>query len=86
MKTVIAAAFVAAAALGFAAPASAQSAPKGRADAQFIGIDLDNGSIYYNGRNSGRYCLYQTVRVFNRYSGYYENRRARRCGRGLYFR
>lgn len=83
MKTVIAAAF-AAAALGFAAPASAQTAP--RADAQFIGIDLDNGSIYYNGRNSGRYCLYQTVRVFNRYTGYYENRRARRCGRGLYFR
>jgi hypothetical protein len=83
MKTVIAATF-AAAALGFAAPASAQNAP--RADAQFIGIDLDNGSIYYNGRNSGRYCLYQTVRVFNRYTGYYENRRARRCGRGLYFR
>lgn len=84
MKIVIAAACFAAAALSFSAPASAQTAP--RADAQFIGIDLDNGSIYYNGRNSGRYCLYQTVRVFNRYTGYYENRRARRCGRGLYFR
>ncbi|MFC3690872.1 hypothetical protein [Chenggangzhangella methanolivorans] len=83
MKTLVLAAGLAACAIGLASPASAET---GRADAQFIGIDLDNGSIYYNGRNSGRYCLYQTVRVFNRVTGYYERRRARRCGRGLYFR
>lgn len=71
---------------GLATPAAAQSPSGGRADPQFLGIDLDNGSIYYNGRNSGRYCVYRTVRVFNRWSGYYENRRTRSCGRGLYFR
>ena len=37
-----------------------------RGNQEFIGVDLDNGGVYYNGRNSGRYCLYQTVEVFNR--------------------
>jgi len=69
------------------APASAEPAPAkgGTADSQFIGIDLDNGDTYYNGRNSGVYCLYRTVRVYNTRTGYYEWRRVRRCGRGLYF-
>ncbi len=56
-----------------------------KAATQFLGIDLDNGRAYYNGRNSGVYCLYKTVRVYNSYTGYFEWRRARRCGRGLYF-
>ena len=51
---------------------------------EFLGVDLDNGGVYYNGRNSGRYCLYRTVEVFNRYTGYVEARRVRSCGRGLY--
>jgi len=70
-----------------AAPASAEpaQAPGRTADSQFIGIDLDNGHTYYNGRNSGVYCLYRTVRVYNTYTGYYEWRRVRRCGRGLYY-
>ncbi len=57
-----------------------------RGSQEFIGVDLDNGGVYYNGRNSGRYCLYQTVEVFNRATGYIEPRRVRRCGRGLYLR
>lgn len=70
------------------APASAQSAGEtsGRANPEFLGIDLDNGSVYYNGRNSGNYCLYRSVQVYNRYTGYPEWRRVRRCGRGLYLR
>jgi hypothetical protein len=51
---------------------------------EFLGIDLDNGGIFYNGQNTGRYCVYRTVDVFNRYTGYVEARRVRRCGRGLY--
>ncbi|MET7241825.1 hypothetical protein ABZT49_00495 [Methylobacterium sp. EM32] len=58
----------------------------GRGNQEFIGVDLDNGGVYYNGRNSGRYCVYQTVEVFNRLTGYVEPRRVRRCGRGLYLR
>lgn len=68
------------------APALAQSETSGRADPQFLGIDLDNGGVYYNGRNSGNYCLYRSVQVFNRYTGYPEWRRVRRCGHGLYLR
>jgi hypothetical protein len=59
----------------------------GRAPAakpEFLGVDLDTGDVYYNGRNSGRYCFYRTVDVFNRYTGYMEQRRVRRCGHGLY--
>ncbi|KMO41288.1 hypothetical protein VQ02_05955 [Methylobacterium variabile] len=74
--------------LGSAAPALAQQdaaeAAGRRGNQEFIGVDLDNGGVYYNGRNSGRYCLYRTVDVFNRYTGYVEQRRVRRCGRGLY--
>jgi hypothetical protein len=55
-----------------------------RANSQFLGIDLDNGAVYYNGRNSGRYCLYRTIEVYNPYTGYVEYRRVRRCGRGMY--
>ncbi len=62
------------------------SAQPGRAGDRFLGIDADNGNVYYNGRNSGRYCVYRTVEVFNRVTGYMENRRVRRCGRGLYVR
>lgn len=58
------------------------AAPRG--NQEFIGIDLDNGGVYYNGRNSGRYCLYRTIDVFNRATGYVEARRVRSCGRGLY--
>lgn len=65
-------------------PAAAETAGDGKADTQFLGIDLDTGRAYYNGRNSGIYCLYRTVRVFNTRTGYFELRRARRCGRGLY--
>ncbi|MFF8799573.1 MULTISPECIES: hypothetical protein [unclassified Methylobacterium] len=70
-----------------AAPALSQEAagePASRGNQEFLGVDLDNGGVYYNGRNSGRYCLYRTVEVFNRYTGYVEARRVRRCGRGLY--
>jgi hypothetical protein len=70
-------------------PAFAQdSAPSDpgaqQSDQKFLGIDLDNRTVYYNGRNSGVYCIYQTVPVYNRYNGYYEQHRVRRCGRGLY--
>ena len=71
-------------------PASAQQnsepsdAGNRRGTKEFIGVDLDNGGVYYNGCNSGRYCLYRTVEVFNRYTGYVEPRRVRRCGHGLY--
>lgn len=75
----------------FAVPAAfaqsefpAQAPGVSRSDQKFIGVDLDNRTVYYNGRNSGVYCIYQTVPVYNRYNGYYENRRTRRCGRGLY--
>ncbi|MCF4129587.1 hypothetical protein [Methylobacterium sp. SyP6R] len=57
-----------------------------RGNQEFIGVDLDNGGVYFNGRDSGRYCLYRTVEVFNRATGYIEPRRVRRCGRGLYLR
>lgn len=70
-------------------PALAQEpgeAGERRGNQEFIGVDLDNGGIYYNGRDSGRYCLYRTVEVFNRVTGYIEPRRVRRCGRGLYLR
>ncbi|MFY9290567.1 MAG: hypothetical protein WAP03_07710 [Methylorubrum rhodinum] len=70
--------------LGAAQPASAQDAAPPRGNQEFIGVDLDNGGVYYNGRNSGRYCLYRTVEVFNRTTGYVEARRVRRCGTGLY--
>ncbi|GJD58511.1 hypothetical protein [Methylobacterium dankookense] len=68
------------------APALAQDAagPGSRGNQEFLGVDLDSGGVYYNGRNSGHYCLYRTVEVFNRYTGYVELRRVRRCGRGLY--
>ena len=61
------------------------AAPTGHpANRRFIGIDQDNGNIYYNGRNSGRYCVYRTVQHFNRMTGYMEDRRIRHCGRGMY--
>jgi hypothetical protein len=68
-----------------AAPAYANDGNLGqRNNGKFIGIDLDNGTVYYNGRNSGRYCVYKTVEVYNRRTGYFQLRRIRRCGRGLY--
>ncbi|GLS45260.1 hypothetical protein [Methylobacterium brachythecii] len=67
--------------LGLAQPARAQGTASNQ---EFLGVDLDNGGVYYNGYNSGRYCLYRTVDVYNRYTGYVEARRVRRCGRGLY--
>lgn len=73
--------------LGGAAPVLAQGtdrAASGGGNQEFLGVDLDNGGVYYNGRNSGRYCVYRTVEVFNRDTGYVEARRMRRCGRGLY--
>jgi hypothetical protein len=70
--------------LTLTAPASAAEAAPNKAAPQFLGIDLDNGSVYYNGRNSGLYCVYKTIRVYNGATGYLERRRARRCGRGLY--
>ena len=41
-----------------------------RGKQEFIGLDGDNGGDYYNGRNSGRYCLHRTSDVFNRSTGY----------------
>lgn len=70
--------------LGAARPASAGEGAPMRGGQEFIGVDLDTGGVYYNGRNSGRYCLYRTVEVFNRSTGYVEARRVRRCGTGLY--
>ena len=81
LKIAIAAAGFAALSLA-AAPAFAQGGKKGKDE--FLGVDLDTGRTYYDGRNDGKYCLYKTVRRFNRYTGYWENRRVRRCGRGLY--
>ncbi|KQQ14600.1 hypothetical protein ASF53_08150 [Methylobacterium sp. Leaf123] len=69
---------------GAAPSALAQETAPQPANQEFLGVDLDNGGVYYNGRNSGRYCVYRTVEVFNRYTGYVEARRLRRCGRGLY--
>jgi len=82
-KTAIAALAFAALSL-VAAPAFAQGA-KGKGNNEFLGVDMDTGRTYFDGRNDGKYCLYKTVRVYNRYTGYHENRRVRRCGRGLYF-
>jgi hypothetical protein len=77
-------------AVGAARPALAQDVDAGRTEPrgqpEFLGIDLDSGSVYYNGRDSGRYCVYRTVEVFDRYTGTVEPRRVRRCGRGLYLR
>ena len=76
--------------IGAATPAlaaetfTAETGATSVANQEFLGVDLDNGDVYYNGRNSGRYCLYRTVEVYNRYTGYIEQRRVRRCGRGLY--
>ena len=88
MAQIVAAGLALSAAFAATGPAFAQEAAGagGRADPEFLGIDLDNGGVYYNGRNSGQYCLYRTVQVFNRYTGYPELRRVRRCGRGLYLR
>lgn len=71
-------------ALASGAAQAGDGAPPQAAQPQFLGIDLDNGSVYYNGRNSGRYCVYRTVEVYNTRTGYIEPRRLRRCGRGLY--
>jgi hypothetical protein len=87
LKLALAATLISAAALPAMAQGSDLSEPApgiSRSDNKFIGIDLDNRTVYYNGRNSGRYCIYKTQPVFNRYTGYYEYRRTRTCGRGLY--
>lgn len=70
---------------GIALPAVAEDRqPQQHNDPKFLGIDLDNGSAYFNGRNSGRFCIYQTIPIYNPYTGYFEYQRVRRCGRGLY--
>ena len=84
MNKVMILALVGAGLLGAAPSAFAQDAAAPTGNQEFLGVDLDNGGVYYNGRNSGRYCLYRPVEVFNRYTGYVEARRVRRCGRGLY--
>jgi hypothetical protein len=87
LKLALAATLISAAALPAIAQGAelAEGAPGiSRSDNKFIGIDLDNRTVYYNGRNSGRYCIYKTQPVFNRYTGYYEYRRTRTCGRGMY--
>lgn len=84
LKTVLAALAFATISVAAPGPAAAETTRSDKASGQFLGIDLDNGRIYYNGRNSGVYCLYRTVRVFNTRTGYMEWRRVRRCGRGLY--
>ncbi len=84
MNKVMILALVGAGLLGAAPSAFAEESAPQPAKQEFLGVDLDNGSVYYNGRNSGRYCVYRTVEVFNRYTGYVEARRVRRCGRGLY--
>ncbi len=84
MNKVMILALVGAGLIGGAPAAFAQEDAPQPANQEFLGVDLDNGGVYYNGRNSGRYCVYRTVEVFNRYTGYVEARRVRRCGRGLY--
>jgi len=86
MSKNFAAAFAAIIALaGFAGPVSAESAAnQQRSDPKFLGIDLDNHTVYYNGRNTGNFCIYRTIPIYNPYNGYVEYRRVRRCGRGLY--
>lgn len=71
---------------GFAGPVLAgDGIPQQRSDPKFLGIDLDNGTVYYNGRNTGNFCIYRTIPIYNYHTGYIEYRRVRRCGRGLYF-
>ena len=83
--TSLSAALALGACLATAVPAAAQTASAPPTNqSQFLGIDLDNGAVFYNGRNSGRYCLYRTVEGYNTRTGYAEQRRVRRCGRGLY--
>lgn len=77
-------ALTAALVLAAGSAAAGEGAPPQASQPQFLGIDLDNGAVYYNGRNTGRYCLYKTVQVYNTRTGYIENRRQRACGRGLY--
>ena len=86
MMAIVAAAFLGAATPAAADEGSADGPGAGGATKEFLGIDLDTGGVYYNGRNSGRYCVYRTVEVFNRATGYLELRRLRSCGRGLYVR
>jgi hypothetical protein len=84
-KMITAALFGGMVALAGISGAHAGDQPSGdRNGSKFIGIDLDNGTVYYNGKNSGRYCVYKTVERYNRRTGYVELRRVRRCGRGLY--
>ncbi len=53
----------------------------------FIGVDLDNRrGLLQRPRFRTYYCLYRTIDVFNRSTGYIEPRRVRRCGHGLYLR
>jgi hypothetical protein len=87
MNRNFAAAFAALVALaGFAGPVFAgDGVPQRRNDPKFLGFDLDNGTVYYNGRNTGNFCIYQTVAIYNLHTGYIEYRRVRRCGHGLYF-
>lgn len=77
------AAIIAVAALTGPASAGGEAIQQ-RSDPKFLGIDLDNGTVYYNGRNSGKFCVYRTIPLYNRYTGYVEYWRTRRCGRGLY--
>jgi len=84
MNKVMILALVGAGLLGAAPSAFAEETAPQPANQELLGVDLDNGGVYYNGRNSGRYCVYRTVEVFNRYTGYVEARRVRRCGRGLH--
>jgi hypothetical protein len=86
MNQSFAAAFASLIALaGFAGPVFAENGvPQQRSDPKFLGIDLDNGTVYYNGRNTGNFCIYRTIPVYNYYTGYIEYQRVRRCGRGLY--
>jgi hypothetical protein len=81
---------IAIAAAGFAvlslaaAPAFAQGGKKGKDE--FLGVDLDTGRTYYDGRNDGKYCLQDGSRLQPLYRLLREPARAPLRPRPLYVR
>ena len=52
--------------IGAARPTLAQESAataEPRGNQEFIGVDLDNDGVYYNGHDSGRFCVFRTVDV-----------------------
>ncbi len=54
-----------------------------RGNQEFIGVDLDNGGVYFNGRDSGVTASIARSRSSNRATGYIEPRRCAGAGAAL---